>query len=389
MPPAGPARPGRPLRVLYVLPTARIGGAETASLNWIRHHTPGLAPAAVVGGRGPLGDALRRSGVPVVELAPWRQRQFLAQAWATARVIRRQGIDLVHSSMLPGHLVGGLAAALTGRPAICFNHGPIGAQWLQGICPLFPAARVLVPSDHMRREQARTWFNTRRVECVPLGIEVERFTPPDAAARRAARLALDVPEAARVIGLFGRLVPLKGHRLLLHALAALPPERGRPLVLLCVGGDAGFTGEQPAGYRAEIAALAEELRDRVRVILTGFREDVVPLYDATDLVVNASTVPETFGLVVAEAMLKARTVLVPDRGAPAEFVREGDTGFHYALGDVDALAAGLQRALAASPEVGVRARRAMLGRVSLRESVRQLEAHYQAVAAPQRAAAEL
>jgi glycosyltransferase involved in cell wall biosynthesis len=370
-----------PLRVLYVLPTAQIGGSERITFDWITQHGPGVAAAAVVGGDGPLADWLAQAGVAVTRLPAWRQRRFLGQVWATAREIVRQRIDLVHSSKLSGHLVGGPAAMLTGRPVICFNHGPIGTQRLQGLCPVAPAERVMVPSAYMRRIQAGSWFNTRRVELLPLGVTLSRFPPPDAERRRRVREAQGLAEDECVVGLFGRLVPLKGHLLLLRALADVAPALSRRLVLLCVGAEGVSGPEDRPGYRAEVIAAAARTGDRVRVVFTGFHEDVGPLLDATDLVVNASEVPETFGLAVAEAMAKERVVVVPDEGGPAEFVADGISGFTYRLGDVASLGGALRRAVAAGPEIGRAARGEITKNFALGRSLRRLEHVYREVAA--------
>lgn len=376
------SRPGRgvPLRVLYVLPTAQIGGSERVTFDWITHHGPDIAVAAIVGGDGPMTEWLARAGVVVTRLPAWRQRRFLGQVWATAREIVRRRIDLVHTSKLSGHLVGGPAAMLTGRPAVCFNHGPIGSQWIQGLCPLAPAERVLVPSAYMRRMQAGSWFNTRRVELLPLGVALNRFPPPDPVRRRSVRAAEGLAEDDCVVGLFGRLVPLKGHLLLLRALAEVAPVLARRTVLWCVGAEGVSGPEDRAGYRAEVAAAAAQMGGRVRVVFTEFREEVGPLLEAADLVVNASLVPETFGLAIAEAMAKERVVVVPDEGGPAEFVADGIGGFTYRLGDAVSLGRALRRAVAAGPEIGQAARREIMRNFALGPSLCRLERVYREVA---------
>lgn len=369
------------IRVLYVLPSAHIGGAETITREWIVRHAPAFEPLVAVGGDGPLVRTFAQSGVPVTRLRPWRQRAFLRQTLTVARVILRQRVDLVHSAMLWGHLVGGLAGWLTRRPVICFNHGPIGSQRLQGLAPFLPAARVLVPSRYMCVQQNRYWFNTRQFAVLPLGLDAAVFRPPSAGERRQARAALGLADDECVVGIFGRIVPLKGHALLIEALAGLAAEPARRFVLLCVGDASGAPGEVLAGHRAEIAARAAALPARMRVVFTGFREDVRGCLGACDIMANSSLEPETFGLAIAEAMLTARVVVVPDCGGPAEYVREGATGFTYRLGDVATLRAALRRAGEAGAEIGARAREVIQRDYSVDASVKRLEGHYREVLA--------
>ena len=69
------------------------------------------------------------------------------------------------------------------------------------------------------------------------------------------------------------------------------------------------------------------------------------LYVASDLLVLPSDY-EPFGLVVNEAMLCGRPVVVSDRiGARYDLVREGETGSVFPCGDVEALANTLRSLL--------------------------------------------
>jgi glycosyltransferase involved in cell wall biosynthesis len=68
-------------------------------------------------------------------------------------------------------------------------------------------------------------------------------------------------------------------------------------------------------------------------------------YTASDIFVLPSE-HEPFGVVVNEAMLCLCPVIVSDRvGAGFDLVRDAETGFVFAMGDVMGLAAVLKRAL--------------------------------------------
>jgi glycosyltransferase involved in cell wall biosynthesis len=69
-------------------------------------------------------------------------------------------------------------------------------------------------------------------------------------------------------------------------------------------------------------------------------------YMLADVVVSASTEPEGFGRVVAEAQAMGRPVIATDHGGARETVLPGETGWLVPPGDAQALAAALDRALA-------------------------------------------
>ena len=68
--------------------------------------------------------------------------------------------------------------------------------------------------------------------------------------------------------------------------------------------------------------------------LTGFVKDAAAALRALDIVVHASTSPEPFGLVIAEAMAAGRCVVISDSGGVAELVKDHETGLTYRAGDV-------------------------------------------------------
>jgi glycosyltransferase involved in cell wall biosynthesis len=102
--------------------------------------------------------------------------------------------------------------------------------------------------------------------------------------------------------------------------------------------------------------------DRVRFL--GFvNQSALPrAYVGSDLLVLPSDY-DAFGLVVNEAMLCGRPAVVSDVvGAKFDLIREGETGFVFPVGDVDALAAILRDLLSDRPRlerVGEAARRRM------------------------------
>jgi glycosyltransferase involved in cell wall biosynthesis len=108
-----------------------------------------------------------------------------------------------------------------------------------------------------------------------------------------------------------------------------------------VGSDQGRTA-----YRAELEkrVRARGLEGIARIV--DHCADMPAAYMLADVVVSASTDPEAFGRVVAEAQAMGRPVVAPAHGAAPEILIEGETGWTFASGRVDALAEALRSALA-------------------------------------------
>jgi glycosyltransferase involved in cell wall biosynthesis len=327
----------------------------------------------LVGGEGELAVALRKAGVLVFVGAAWRQRNFFKCVPLAIRIILGQEIALVHSCMQSGHLVGGSAALLTRRPVVCFNHGPIGNQRVQGLAPFIPADCVMVASQYMEAQQRRYASMAKRIVRVPLGLNAAAWRH-DPENRRLMRQRYGLTQNEIALSVFGRLVRVKGHEVILRAFARAQREYGQALRLFIVGGE--FCGFDP-GYEEEIRALIRSLKLEDGVVFTGYQSDVAPWYDLTDIVLHGAS-GEPFGLVVAEAMLKERIVVVPDQGGPAEIVKDGVTGFHYSAGDAGSLAVALLRAIASRDDTSLRgcARASIATRYPASASIQCLEAEY-------------
>ncbi len=127
--------------------------------------------------------------------------------------------------------------------------------------------------------------------------------------------------------------------------AQVAPTALRPYLLIVGDGEERQRLEQQAAGDPDLRFL-------------GFRNQTeLPRYfDLCDVFVLPSQ-HEPWGLVVNEAMNAGRAVVVSDDvGCQQDLVREGETGAVFSVGDVAALAAALERVLAA-PETAARTRR--------------------------------
>jgi glycosyltransferase involved in cell wall biosynthesis len=136
----------------------------------------------------------------------------------------------------------------------------------------------------------------------------------------------------------GRLIPIKGHVVLLRAFRKVLDER--PDARLDIAGR---------------GVLEHGLKDLTRELdLNGavrFLGHVTPVQSAVErsLAVVVPSLGEGFGMVALEAMERARPVIAASIGGLEDLVREGETGLLVPPGDADALAAAML-ALAADPE---------------------------------------
>jgi glycosyltransferase involved in cell wall biosynthesis len=136
-----------------------------------------------------------------------------------------------------------------------------------------------------------------------------------------------------------RLFRGKGHFELLRALALV--KRKYPNVRLAVVGSDYPAG---SGVTGTLKEHARELGILENVVFAGQRSDIASLLAACD-VFSLPSFEEPFGLVFAEAMAMKRPVVALTSGGTPEVVEHGKCGLLSPPGDIDALAANLQRLL--------------------------------------------
>jgi glycosyltransferase involved in cell wall biosynthesis len=181
------------------------------------------------------------------------------------------------------------------------------------------------------------------VQTVYLGVDTQKFQPrPDL--KESIRRELHLPVDAPVLSFVGRYQDVKGHDVFLKAARRIALQD--PTACFAVAGENVFLGRQEENLKLRIHAEVGNdplLRDRVRFL--GWAPNVERLLICTDVFVCSSRF-ESFGLALVEAMACGIPVVSTNRGAPAETVLDGQTGYLTAPGRDDLIADRALRLLA-------------------------------------------
>jgi len=357
---SGPLPPGFVL--LQVTPRLEGGGVEAVTLDIARAVAAAGARSLVASRGGALEERLTHDGGDLLRL-PVHRKSPLAlatNAWRLARLIRREGVSLVHVRSRAPAFSALWAARAVGVPIVATYHGIYAARsplkrWYNGVMTRgdLVIANSAFTGRHINEQHG---IDPVHVAVVPEGIDTHLFDPAKVSPERIAaqRAAWGIsPEArAPVILEAARLTGWKGQRLAITALAGLNADRGAVLIL------AGKP--ESARERESLRTVAAQagLGDRVRLV--GAVADMPAAYLAADVVIAPSQAPESFGRGVVEACAMGRLVLASPLGATGETIVDRETGWLVNPGKPEAWTQAISAALdltdAARGEIGARAR---------------------------------
>jgi glycosyltransferase involved in cell wall biosynthesis len=279
------------------------------------------------------GELFRRAseGPDLVPLAPVNEID-LATAWKLSKIVRQWCPQIVHAH--DPHAVSMAALALSfgapnPRPKMIASRrvdfhlqSHAFSQWKYRQMDHFIAA-----SNAIKAILVHDGISATRIDVVHDGIDVDKI---------ANRPAIDLhaeywlPHGVPVIVNVGALVGHKGQRFLIDAM---------PLVLREVP-DAHLVIFGEGDLRAPLEKQIKQLNLTKRVLLPGFREDVLSLMKTADLFVMSS-VTEGLGSAVLDAMAMGHAVVGTRAGGIPEAVVPDETGLLVEPSDAKALAAAI------------------------------------------------
>lgn len=324
------------IRVLELLTTSALGGGPRQAYDLVRRLPRDEFEVAVAAPRdGAFFERFLGLGVSVAAVGV--NRLSVRALVATVRLVRRLGIQVIHSHGKGAGLHGRLAARWTGVPAVHTFHGLHYAR--------YPArlARLYLGLERRLSRWTRTVINVSASQAAE-GLGLGLFTPAQSATivngvdldeqdRLVARSpilreGLGLAPDLFVLGTVARFDPVKRLDTLVGALRAL--DRPRTALLL--------VGAGPEADRLRRLAAAARLDGRV--VFAGWLDEPARVFPAIDLYVSASQ-REGLPLALLEAMGAGLAVVATDVPGHRDVVRHGATGLLVPPGDARALAAAI------------------------------------------------
>ena len=329
-----------PLSILLVAPI-RFYNAEA---EYIRRLALGLLAGghrAVILGRpgSPLLDRARQEGIPVCDrfrLDSLSPAHLLGLTGNLSRYLAREQYDVVNVHRSEGAI---FVAWAVRRLRTLGARQTLGARLTPGAHPLLIRTRgdmrpvrrdpinrrlygrwtdqVIATNELLRQELIiRLALDPNRVHTVRFGLNPNELAPRRPAEE--ARRELGLKASARVVGMLGRIGPVKGHRYLLEAAPAIVQAVPEAVFLVLYS-----MIEDQSDFQARLQA--SPLRDRFHLV--GPRPDPADLMQLAEVAVIPSVGSEANCRVALEWMSLGKPVIGSRVGVIPELIEPATTGF--------------------------------------------------------------
>lgn len=326
----------RRIKILRVIGRLNVGGPAIHVVNLCAGLNPErFDQLLVVGSENPaegsmLDYALARGVQPHVipeivtafSLTP-RDVKALAKLYF---LMRRERPHIVCTETAKAGFLGRLAGRLAGVPVIVHTfhghvlHGYYGPvkNWLMRRMERSLARftdRLVTVSEQVKSDLVNYGIaKAEKITVIPLGFDLEPFLTSHTR-RGAFRREMELSDEHKLVGIVGRIFPIKNHRLFLQSAARISAQE--PAVRFVIVGDGVLRGA--------VEQQARELGIADSVLFTGWRRDLPGIYADLDILVLSSD-NEGTPVSAIEAMAAGCPVVATRVGGLPDLIDDRRTG---------------------------------------------------------------
>jgi len=303
---------------------------------------------------GDMMDMAAKWGVSPV-LVPEMGREVnvwddLAALWRVLRILIREKPDIVHTHTAKAGAVGRLAVLLyrvlfpfSSKPVNVFHtyHGHVFHSYFSGWKTLLYrgiekalglfTTRIITLSETLKKELVGFDIAPEsKITVIPLGIDLSPFLELENL-RGHLRSELKANDETFLVGIVGRLVPIKGHSVFFQAakiVSDMPEFHDKNIQFLVVG---------DGTLRETLESQVRELGITDRAVFLGFRTDLNVIYADLDLLV-LSSFNEGTPVSVIESLCSGVPVVSSSVGGVPDLIRDGENGLLVPPADAGKLA---------------------------------------------------
>ncbi|MCX7704793.1 MAG: glycosyltransferase family 4 protein [bacterium] len=327
------------MKIAHVITRMIIGGAQENTLSTViglknRGHDVCIISGPSKGSEGSMEDVIKRSGIKFIvipelirNISPWHDTVAFLKLGI---IFRKSRFDIIHTHSAKAGILGRIAAKVFSRKSKVVHtlHGPSFYPYqpaiakfmyviVEKIAGYFTDCFISVSSVILER-YLNHGIGKRQNSCViRSGFDVEQYQKANET-RHISRENLGIKENQILIGMIGRLFPLKGQEYLLKVFVRIAKDYPHTYLLLVGDGI----------LRDRFERFVEEHDLKQRVFFTGLVEpEKIPFYASIiDIGVHTS-LREGLPRAVVQILAAGSPVIAFDADGAKEVIKDGVNGF--------------------------------------------------------------
>lgn len=264
--------------------------------------------------------------------------------WEIYRICVKKRIDIIHANSIKTTIIAGIPARLLKIPLIWHvRHGAFHGKIFEFLSAMF-STKLIGVSKFVCKEVSQ-WVGKFRNKIILIYNGIDFHKPIGKFCDLKKELKLE--EDYLAVGIVGRLVPWKGHKILLYAAKEVLEEIPNTYFLI--------VGEIPSQlnekYKFELLNLVKELKIQDNVIFCGWRNSISAIASLDVFVLPSQNEP--LGRVILEAQSLRKPVIATNSGGNPEIIEHRKTGILVPENNVKLLASAILELLK-NPELGAK-----------------------------------
>ena len=305
---------------------------------------------ASIAADGALQEDMRGHNVKSFGLGFAGRKQYAQAVLKLARWLKKNKIDIIQTHLYDASLVG-LAAAKLARAPLAVLTGHHSQElilhketfhhnlpfWLDCLNSRWLSQYIIAPSEQMKENFIHYHsIPTERIAVVHHGFDftIWKFSEKE---RERIRNELNL-NGKIVFGAVGRIYWTKDYGMLFKAFAPVAAKFPEAVLLIVGSGD-----------QTDLQQLAGKLSiGESQIVFTGWRTDAPNLFSAIDVFVHSS-LAESFGMVIVEAMAMGKPVICTDVGIAREIIEDGVNGFLVPTADAEKFGSAMEKMIGQRP----------------------------------------
>ena len=362
------------MKILLLIRSLNIGGAERQLITLAQglQQKGHKVSVAVFYAGGALESELQCNGIKVLDLRKTGRWDVLSFFVSLVKIVGVERFETIYGFLNTANIVTICLKPffpnirmVMGQRASNMDLSQYGLFYIWAYrieCWLSRFANLIICNSYAgMKYAANNGFPTDKLIVIPNGVDTQRFRP-DGNARKKIRQEWGIANTEILIGLPGRIDPMKDHVTFLRAAALLAKKRD-DVRFVCVGDNSTLAANN-------LYQLATELDLNDRLLWAGLRHDMQSVYCGFDIAVSSS-VTEGFSNTIVEAMSCGVPCVVTDVGDSAWIV--GDNGIVVEMGNPESLFVGLLNMIERKTHSGIEVRSSIEKRFSINTMIDKTE----------------